>query len=1028
MEKLLRILSLLCIASATTHYKEFLYPQIENFLEAYREYSEYRTEGWKGSHKYLTNLHEKLDHLPECLNQVINYEGIDLKGSLAPIVLWRYDVVRITYTVLPNNGYTQFTRSYPHEKVQNPNNSTKIEWCQRQGLLRGLECPDFPIVDFSSKSRPWRCETRWYIFPPSPVSNPLYFERPWLSEPLRMIIPAGLRNFGVISLHRMQYDAKRREGSVDFSMLMVSRPVYDIVISDWQFKESSVHMLKPWRTTLSASMTGGAYLHVTSGREELTFDLTKEVGRPTTRRLPDIISYRLDNVVAFCRYCHPSQMFYPIDIGSLFSLSHLSRSFRVLNTPTKFIRWAALLSGGAITTYDLEEDDIMMNTSPYQLLLQSKQTQGDEYLDELRWKFELRLLLQTVIRNGSFGVIAFNEHYRFKREWKDEYYMENKDFIPSVVVAMVGHEDVASFYFHNIQLNFVSCGKADIDGLAFGELSSIFDVYIWLCILLSMILVPLMSTLVLHISFTPKNSETQLEFTTLLTKMKQSIQSGCVIEGCVMTARALLEQGDPFARKFIKSRKLHLILGPFLITSLVVSNAYKNENITKITLPRLPIPFDTFEALVEHSFRIYTRIVFIGGYTDFSKFGTMSLFQKFIKFPTNRTHHQSLSLPSELYWFARGDYSHFDYYSQIQLNLSDKVLNMLNKTMIHPKWIPIFTQGYKKDDPVLGACNGTAMFLPDLEAREVYYNLSGIPKNNGKVFLSKNPMFNVRYAIGFARWVNPNVLDRLDSIQRAGIWYWWEEFAVKFMSRVKGKSPVSSGVDVENGASSDISSNLKGNISNPLSHRYLPYRLQQMGVKVDRYVLLLGGFMDCSLSFVTLHATLMIIWLVTLYFQMMRFWLDMILRLSCNRGWFETAFQQYRVLQTLNQIARDYMSHGIIPAIYLMCYCVTLAFWTSIVMTYGTMPFEMILNFAIMGSLLSLATHLTIDTAGTILETSQTVKRQLYFCQKNLTRKHVRSCSDIKIYCGSTSYFEKHTVTVFVDSIINNMITIILAL
>ncbi|CAL8127477.1 unnamed protein product [Orchesella dallaii] len=118
--------------------------------------------------------------------------------------------------------------------------------------------------------------------------------------------------------------------------------------------------------------------------------------------------------------------------------------------------------------------------------------------------------------------------------------------------------------------------------------------------------------------------------------------------------------------------------------------------------------------------------------------------------------------------------------------------------------------GYPKTVNFLGDyCNGTALFLPDIEAIETFYELSNIRRNHGKVFISEETLFNVDYGIQFFRWVNPNVLRRMTGLTEAGFWEWWSKFFVEFMARLRGER--ANNINLEEGLSKTIA--LSGHIS-----------------------------------------------------------------------------------------------------------------------------------------------------------------------------------------------------------------------
>jgi len=210
--KFLQILLLALIHSLVfcEHFiEEILHPK-ENFVEipSSRKLSHFRNEKWRlnpAKNVVLYNLNEIVDKLPSCLNHIINYNQIDLLPFQTPIVLSRYDIVHVKYKSLkgwltskPVGIFPEWDRIYPFEKASKilANASKEISWCRRESLRDDSECVDIPFVDNSPKAKGWWCESHWYLFPPNPVEDPLFYEGDGTpSTPIRMVIPGSYKKF-----------------------------------------------------------------------------------------------------------------------------------------------------------------------------------------------------------------------------------------------------------------------------------------------------------------------------------------------------------------------------------------------------------------------------------------------------------------------------------------------------------------------------------------------------------------------------------------------------------------------------------------------------------------------------------------------------------------------------------------------------------------------------------------------------------------------------------------------------------------
>lgn len=140
------------------------------------------------------------------------------------------------------------------------------------------------------------------------------------------------------------------------------------------------------------------------------------------------------------------------------------------------------------------------------------------------------------------------------------------------------------------RLRFVSCGRRHLSSLPFLKLVSVFDWPIWVCVIVTTIVVPIPLCTLGH----SRNFSITYRSKHFLSVIK-----------------VLLEQGNPFCVADKKSNKLKLIMSIFLLMGVVVSNAYKNSNVYTMVIPRFPVSMKTFHDLVTHNFSVYTKVAYI---------------------------------------------------------------------------------------------------------------------------------------------------------------------------------------------------------------------------------------------------------------------------------------------------------------------------------------------------------------------------------------------------------------------------------
>ncbi|CAL8136448.1 unnamed protein product [Orchesella dallaii] len=158
-----------------------------------------------------------------------------------------------------------------------------------------------------------------------------------------------------------------------------------------------------------------------------------------------------------------------------------------------------------------------------------------------------------------------------------------------------------SILFHvqypHFALRFVSCGLPQESGLQFMELVNIFDFCVWLCLLI------LLMGLSLLMQGNKSNSTNQVDWR----RMTFHNFKEC-FTNLFPFIKALLEQGDKYLASS-KGRKSLLIRGSFIAIALVLSNAYKGQNVYNLVTSRKLVPYHYFKQLIQDNFTIYSEII-----------------------------------------------------------------------------------------------------------------------------------------------------------------------------------------------------------------------------------------------------------------------------------------------------------------------------------------------------------------------------------------------------------------------------------
>ncbi len=134
-------------------------------------------------------------------------------------------------------------------------------------------------------------------------------------------------------------------------------------------------------------------------------------------------------------------------------------------------------------------------------------------------------------------------------------------------------------------LHFVSCGSRGVEPFPFSQFISVFEWQVWLCILISVVLLSI-----------------------AMLKLCKTVKSIVLMTGPLSIFKILVEQGDPFPANFDKSRQSRYLMSGILLAGLVISNAFKSENVYKIVLPRSHVPYHNIDELIEDNVTLFTRI------------------------------------------------------------------------------------------------------------------------------------------------------------------------------------------------------------------------------------------------------------------------------------------------------------------------------------------------------------------------------------------------------------------------------------
>lgn len=126
-------------------------------------------------------------------------------------------------------------------------------------------------------------------------------------------------------------------------------------------------------------------------------------------------------------------------------------------------------------------------------------------------------------------------------------------------------------------LRFLSCGSGSFTKVPFEELINVYDSRSWVMILISTFLLAIFISIADNIKFYP---------------------------GWLSPLKILIEQGDMATEK----KRLRWAVGLFVLMGIVISNAYKNNNVYNMVAPRKPVAFKYARDLIAANFTIHTTL------------------------------------------------------------------------------------------------------------------------------------------------------------------------------------------------------------------------------------------------------------------------------------------------------------------------------------------------------------------------------------------------------------------------------------
>lgn len=355
---------------------------------------------------------------------------------------------------------------------------------------------------------------------------------------------------------------------------------------------------------------------------------------------------------------------------------------------------------------------------------------------------------------------------------------KNKGRALFAINVVESHYDKSLFVFPNYpihtltDLRFIGCGTQGWSLLAFSELVSVFDIFIWLGIATTITLVPI-----------------SIKVLWLETNIAANI---------ISVLKAILEQNDPFPGRVVNKFRLRCLLIPLLLMGAIISNAYKNTNVYKMVSPRKPVLYEYFNELMRDNFHVYTRSMLLFWHPENFTIFKNSLDVFVHKFPVYAVTETEVA-NGELQGLDLNETgSHEDSLLQkhgvmdaatLQPNVKSKFSRFLhaiitstneNKTVDYYSKIVAIEEQYPRLQLIEEAeltraverCQRTAVILPEYMCLEVRRSLKQ-KRKSPYIFIGKESYTNQDWTFSLDGLVPFHVVKRIQGIAQSGIWQWW---------------------------------------------------------------------------------------------------------------------------------------------------------------------------------------------------------------------------------------------------------------
>ncbi len=323
----------------------------------------------------------------------------------------------------------------------------------------------------------------------------------------------------------------------------------------------------------------------------------------------------------------------------------------------------------------------------------------------------------------------------------------------STRVDLASHPEIG-LVLHRDQMRFVSCHKEQNQWIhQIKELVLAFDISTWITLFLSFLL-----TAYIHAHAYDNLDKNKLY---------------AVGDMCFSFITSLMDQSN----KLFQTPSFRYLVISWPLVFVILSNEYKGENITRLTLEPSLVPFNTFASLKQNNFTTYSRHVEITN----DIYSHVKMNSGLEGFYVEYSAHEFYPIVSELWYavFARFTLPQLNTLELLMPKLSNETQMYLNYSKMLPQW-KTKSGGYGFYETVeevfemhMESCDKSAIIGDENFAIQMFTVLKAIkkPAYLGQDVLNEN-LLGYKYYGYFPQ----NIMRRVKYYFQTGIVNWWGKY------------------------------------------------------------------------------------------------------------------------------------------------------------------------------------------------------------------------------------------------------------